>query len=202
MTDAAAPATTDLKDTLEEMRASAAARGARKGLSGAIQKAVLGLLEVLLALLADFRAGRLASPAAAPGDADGAVVYPSPSRIGPHSCQRDWEPVPGPTHRIECGGKPAVGSHCAVRNGGTIKGGGIPGEPADRGAGKPTLRRASPRLQRCKRGSRAKPAAFAAAVAYARHSPRSPTLRGAVERADSKIGVFGARKSADRIVPA
>jgi hypothetical protein len=60
MSNAAASTHPDLKDTLEEMRASVAARGARKGLRGAIQEAVLGLLEVLLALLADFRAGKLA----------------------------------------------------------------------------------------------------------------------------------------------
>jgi hypothetical protein len=60
----AAPAT-DLKDTLEELRASVAARGARKGLRGTIQEAILGFLETLLALLQDFRAGKLVP--AAPG---------------------------------------------------------------------------------------------------------------------------------------
>ena len=60
MSDPAASPTADLKDTLEEMRASVAARGARKGLRGAIQEAIFSLLEVLLGLLADFRAGRLA----------------------------------------------------------------------------------------------------------------------------------------------
>ena len=61
------PAQTDLKGTLEEMRASVAARGARKGLAaraglkGAIEEAFLGLLSVLLAVLEDFRAGRLAA---------------------------------------------------------------------------------------------------------------------------------------------
>jgi len=59
-----APAT-DLKKTLEEMRASVAATGAGKGLYGAIQRAILGLLEALLGLLESFRAGRLA--AVAPG---------------------------------------------------------------------------------------------------------------------------------------
>src|SRR5581483_1865948 len=51
---------TDLKSTMEEMRAAMAAEGRRKGLQGAIQDAFLRLLSVLLAILEDFRAGRLA----------------------------------------------------------------------------------------------------------------------------------------------
>ena len=94
----AAAATTDLKDTLAEMRASVAARGARKGLAGAIEKAMLGLLELFLALLADFRAGRLAPPAPASESGEDAVVsYPSPSRTGARLCQQKWEPVAGPS---------------------------------------------------------------------------------------------------------
>jgi len=69
MTDAAADPRTDLKDTLEEMRASVAARSARGGLAGAIQAAILGLFEVLMTLLQDFRAGKLVPPAPSPRDA-------------------------------------------------------------------------------------------------------------------------------------
>ena len=101
MSNAAVPTHPDLKDTLEEMRASVAARGARKGLSGAIREAILGFLEVLLAILADFRAGRLAPVTVVAEDAAAggarAAAHPSPSRIGPHFCQQKWEPVAGPS---------------------------------------------------------------------------------------------------------
>ena len=63
MTDPA-PRPTDLKDTLEDMRAAMAVQGARKGLAGTIEGAILKLLEVLLTILVDFRAGRLAALAA------------------------------------------------------------------------------------------------------------------------------------------
>ena len=99
MTEAAVPPT-DLKDTLEEMRASVAGEVVRARLDAMVQKAILRLLEVILALLADYRAWKLARvgvveaavdrAAAAPsrmssgsgcaGDADRAVAYPSPSR--------------------------------------------------------------------------------------------------------------------------
>jgi hypothetical protein len=64
MTTAAPSPTGRLTNTLEEMRVVMAAEGTRKGLAGTLQAAILSLLELLVALLAEFRAGTLA---AAPG---------------------------------------------------------------------------------------------------------------------------------------
>jgi hypothetical protein len=128
---AAAPPSTDLKTALEEMRKSVAARGVRRGLAGKIQEAILGILSVLMAILEDFRAGRLAPLApvaeAAAGDAD---ACPSPRPAGscpvatPHSSARgegevrartgsvgadfvnENTPTPTAAHRVERGVKP------------------------------------------------------------------------------------------------
>lgn len=77
--------------TLGEMRAAMAAEGPTKGLARALQEAILGLLECILALLLEFKAGRLAAaPAAAgprtaeandPETAEIAAKAPRPARI-------------------------------------------------------------------------------------------------------------------------
>ncbi len=78
---AAPPTHTDLKSTLEELRASVAARGTRKGLTGAIQEAFLGILSVLLSMLEDFRAGRFVPMAPVAVEAgDGADRRPASDR--------------------------------------------------------------------------------------------------------------------------
>jgi hypothetical protein len=62
-----APFLTDrLTITLDGMRAAMAAEGARKGLAGALLAAILGFLDTLVALLAEFLAGTLAALAPSP----------------------------------------------------------------------------------------------------------------------------------------
>jgi hypothetical protein len=67
LTDPAPSSAPDLSDELGEMRAAIMAKGARRGLAGKLQAALLRLLEVLAAMLADFRAGRLAPSAPGAG---------------------------------------------------------------------------------------------------------------------------------------
>ena len=231
MPNPAAAPTTDLKDTLEEMRASVAARGARSGLRGAIQEAILGFLETLLALLAEFRAGRLAAPASgdAAGGADGTVAEPSPSfGAGPR---------PGADGALALSSAsmllpPTSPDPSALEGRGEYHGAdGAVDDPSPSlslrlrpGAdGALALSSASMLLpptspnpsalegrgeyhaRRFKVDHRAHPAAGAAVAGCARHSPRFPALRvgikGGVERADSKNGVLGAGDSGELIVP-
>ena len=108
MTDAAPPPPTDLKNTLEEMRASVAARGAQKGLRGAIQEAILGFLECLLALLADFRAGRLAPVADAPETAGRGTAHCQPRVFTAGDAERRGDAMPA--RRAASAGKMAEGA--------------------------------------------------------------------------------------------
>ena len=59
----AAPATTDLKSAMEDVRASVAAQEADSRLAALIRDAFVKILEVLMAMLADFRSGRLTAAA-------------------------------------------------------------------------------------------------------------------------------------------
>ena len=87
MTPAASPPTTDLKDTLEEIRASVAARGSRHGLAGAFQEMILAFVNLLMALLADLRAGKLAPIAPVAGNADAGVAgAKTVVRVRPTGC--------------------------------------------------------------------------------------------------------------------
>jgi hypothetical protein len=164
MSSAAASPTTDLKDTLEEMRASVAARGARKGLRGAIQEAILGLFEVLLALLADFRAGRLAP--VAEDVARGAAAAGPALSVGSHCAGRNGGPIEGRGMQ-DCGGFAEEGANGTVRavapppprptgsSPRTVAS--LPVEGEGEGTimpGKRTLPRAFPRAPRCKIASR------------------------------------------------
>ena len=191
MSHAASP-TTDLKDTLEAMRASVAAR---KGLAGAIEKAILGLLELLLALLADFRAGKLTPPAPASGDADGAgdggeAVPATANQEGKLSDRGSR------SRSVRHAAASRPGNGCANSAALAVVAG-----DAGRAPRFPALRTRTRRfgIVRCENS-----AALAAVAGYARHSPGCPTLRvgmqDGVEPADSKNQALGPSGMADSMV--
>ena len=127
MTDTA-PAPTDLRNTLEEMRASVAAEGARDGLAGAMNRAFLKICEILIALLMDFRAGKLAPVVAVAGAEGAACPSPVPGGLnsGARLAQEKVDAVADGGLEEHRSPVPSVGSHCALRDGGLIRGRGMP----------------------------------------------------------------------------
>jgi hypothetical protein len=89
MTNPLPSPTSRLGSTLEGMRAAIAAEGPRKGLAAKLQDAILMLLEALMTLLAEFRAGTLAPSGAA--TARGAVAPGAPGAI--ETCPTARPPV-------------------------------------------------------------------------------------------------------------
>jgi hypothetical protein len=91
MTDAALPPPTDLKDTMEEMRAAMAREGKNRGAAGALQAVLLKFLDLLIRMLTDFRAGKLAPPGAgrcSPVRGEGGVARDDRSSARQHAAER------------------------------------------------------------------------------------------------------------------
>jgi hypothetical protein len=74
------PQPTGLKDAMEKMRASMAGRETERGLAGMVQEMMLRFLTLLMAMLADFRAGKLVPPAPNGFDANPAAPRAEGSR--------------------------------------------------------------------------------------------------------------------------
>ncbi len=101
-TDPAPSTQPDLGSMLGDVRAAIAAEGPRKGLAGTVQEAFLKILEVLVALLLDFRAGRLAAgPLAAAGPDAGAARAEDAEDAPCAACAAPGEP-----------GRPTLDSGC------------------------------------------------------------------------------------------
>jgi hypothetical protein len=84
MMTTATPSLADhLTISMAEVRASIAAEGTRKGLKTALLAAILGFLEMLAALLAEFRAGTLVAAAPRRGATCTAADKPAADKIWP-----------------------------------------------------------------------------------------------------------------------
>jgi hypothetical protein len=149
-----APSLAELcQTTLDGVRASFAAEGARKGPAAALQRAILRFLETLVALLLDFQAGRLTPPTAAVGAGSGRSpaagtrplrrfsspgprpVPPIHPRGGPGRARGRWQSLPPPLQR-----EPANGVRPRGRT--TSPQAAVADAPsADRRSGAPGLRR-------------------------------------------------------------
>ena len=149
------PTHRDLKSTLEEMRASVGGE-ARTGLAGKVQDAFLKIFEMLIALLMDFRAGKLAPVADAA--AAGGVACPSPrpspqrgegeeTRLArrPDSGWQGWRPAAwfrrhdwNPEEWIPaCAGMTSTAGTFAGMMGEVVTFVGMTGEARDRAPGRP-----------------------------------------------------------------
>lgn len=117
MQTAAASFSDRFSDTLDGMRASIALEGTRTGLAGAMLAAILGLLDAMLALLREFKAGTLvaAAPNAASGEATGDCEPAGASGCGHGSGEAanlDYEAVRVRGRRLHPGARSGSGWRC------------------------------------------------------------------------------------------
>ncbi len=208
----AAPPPTDLKSTLEEMRVSVAGQGTRKGLARAVQEAILGLLSVLMAMPADFRAGGLAALAPVAEDAAGGSIHAprveaerggaadAPCEVGTRVApRRDWVPAfAGMTSADECAASPACAASAPCEAGSRIA---PPSAFADRGSieatGMETERGVRPHPQHGTAAERLDPREpRAGCEIYRRGRGETPRFRRAM--AEYALQATGARRCGGR----
>jgi hypothetical protein len=111
MTTAAPSPTGHLDISLGEMRAAMAAEGTKKGLAGAVAAALLSLLDLIVALLAEFRAGKLAALAPQGDEGGGIRCIRQRSAESDYPCQQPPAGCQGAaTRRIPAPGSEAGAS--------------------------------------------------------------------------------------------